>query len=296
MLTGAGETAVRGSLPVAAPADHVRAVVARSGTSFFWGMRLLPRPQREAMFAIYAFCREVDDVADEEDGEPEAKLERLAAWRDEVDRLYAGRPTRPTTRALAEPVAAFGLPREEFIALVDGMEMDARELMRAPALAELWAYCRRVAGAVGLLSIRVFGASELQARDFALALGDALQLTNILRDLREDAARDRLYVPRELLDRYGVGAGREPPSRALADPAFPSCCAALAELAGGRFERADALLAACDRRRLRPAVLMMEVYRRTLARLNARGWRRLDEPVRIAKPERLWIALRHGLW
>ncbi len=280
------------TLDAAAARAHVRGVVAASGSSFYWGMRLLPRLKREAMYAIYAFCREVDDVADG-DGSRAAKLAELGAWRTEVEALFAGRPSRPTTLALLEPVARFGLPKAEFEAMIDGMEMDAGERMRAPSLGELERYCRCVAGAVGLLSMRVFGTYGGRLDEGALALGEALQLTNILRDLIEDAARGRLYLPRELLRRRGITT--DDPDRVLAEPGLAAVCSALAERAEQRFLDARDLLAGGDRRKLRPALVMMQVYRRTLERMIARGWQRLDQPVRLAKPERLWLALRYGL-
>jgi phytoene synthase len=177
--------------------------------------------------------------------------------------------------------------------MIDGMEMDAGGTMHAPPMAELVRYCRRVAGAVGLLSIRVFGGDNEEVRRGALALGEALQLTNILRDLSEDAARGRLYLPRELLERHRVVA--TDPLRALRDPSLPDVCDALAARAGERFAAAERHFAHGDRRTLRPALVMMHVYRRTLDRLIARGWRQLEQPVRLATPERLWLALRYGL-
>ena len=276
-----------------APEAHAERVVRRSGTSFYWAMRLLPAERRRAMHAIYAFCREVDDVADEP-GPMAGKLAALAAWRAEVDAVFAGRARRPAARALVEPARRFGLPRAELLAVIEGMEMDAREAMRAPDLATLELYCRRVAGAVGLLSIRAFGAEGEAARSFAVALGEALQLTNILRDLDEDAARRRLYLPVELLEGAGIAA-REP-AAVLAHPRLPAACAALAARAGARFAQADRLRRASgDGRALRPAVLMMKVYERTLERLRTRGFQAPRAPVRVPKPERLWIALRHSL-
>ena len=273
--------------------DHVRAVVEASATSFLMGMRVLPASRREAMFAIYAFCREVDDVADDEGPESE-KLTRLAEWRAEVERLYAGDPRWPTTRALAEIIPAYQLPKAEFLALIDGMEMDVNGAMCAPTWQELLAYCRRVAGAVGMLSVRVFGAREPEADELAVTLGEALQLTNILRDLPEDAQRGRLYLPRELMAQHGIDHGDI--AAVLRHPALPAVAAELAATARGRFDRSRELLALCDRRRLKPAVLMMEVYDRILKRLEARGWERIDEPVRVPRIEKLWIALRHGLF
>jgi len=280
--------------PAAATAanHHVHDVVRRSGTSFLWGMRVLPKARREAMFAIYTFCREVDDVADGSD-DPEAKLARLEEWRAEIARLYEGRPTRPTTRALAGPVADYDLPRDEFLAVIDGMEMDAREAMVAPGLADFALYCRRVAGAVGMLSIHAFGAQEPHAREIAVALGEALQITNILRDLAEDAARGRLYLPRELLEAHGITT--RDPQAVLDHPGLAPASAELAARARARFQRTRELIGSCDPRPLKPCLLMMQVYERVLDRLEARGWHRPREPVRVSKAEKLWIALRYGL-
>ncbi|MFO1074927.1 MAG: presqualene diphosphate synthase HpnD [Geminicoccaceae bacterium] len=275
-----------------AAARHVEAVVRRSGTSFYWAMRLLPEARRQAMYAIYAFCREVDDIADEP-GEVAAKLAGLEGWRDEIAALYAGRPRLPTAVALHAAVRRFDLPRAELLAVIDGMAMDAREQMRAPDLATLVLYCRRVAGAVGLLSIHAFGTRSALAPEFAVALGEALQLTNILRDLDEDAERDRLYLPAELLASAGVAAAT--PATALAHPALPLACETLAERAALRFAEADRLRRAEPDPALRPAILMMKVYERMLARLRARGFAAPRPPVRIPKPERAWIALRYSL-
>lgn len=276
---------------------HVRRVVAQSGTSFLLGMKMLGRARREAMFAVYAFCREVDDIADDEAVDPEAgtddRLARLAEWRTEIDRLYAGRPTRLTARALAGPVRDYGLPKAEFLAVIEGMEMDAREAMRAPPQDALRHYCRCVAGAVGLLSIRVFGARGAAAEAFALALGEALQLTNILRDLVEDAARGRLYLPAEVLAAHGLDGAA--PEVVLADPALDPVCRAVAGLARDRFAEADRLLAQSDRRALRPALPMMGVYERILDRLLARGWHPPLTRLRLSGAEKLWAAFRHGL-
>lgn len=271
---------------------HVRAVATRSGSSFLWGMRLLPRARREAMYAVYAFCREVDDIADE-GGSPDKKRQALAAWRAEIERLYTGRPGRPTTQALLGPVRDYRLPKEEFLAVIDGMEMDAREDIRAPALADFRLYCRRVAGAVGVLSVQVFGAEEPEARTLALAEGDALQFTNILRDLAEDAARGRLYLPRELLQRCGIDSTE--PMTVLRDPRVAGACRELAGMAEQRFADAAGLMSRCKRGPMRPARIMLAVYRRLLDRLQQRGWEDLEREVRLTKPEKLWVALRNGL-
>jgi phytoene synthase len=271
---------------------HVRAVATRSGSSFLWGMRLLPRARREAMYAIYAFCREVDDIADE-GGSPAEKQRALAGWREEIERLYGGHPTRPITRALLRPIADYALPKAEFLAIVDGMEMDAQQDIRAPSLADLRLYCRRVAGAVGVLSVHAFGAMEPEAHDLALAEGEALQLTNILRDLAEDGARGRLYLPRELLRRHGIES--DDPQAVLRDPGLAAVCGDLAALAEERFAEAKRLMAHCRRGPMRPARIMLAVYWRLLHRLKRRGWGDLNAEVRLPKAEKLWLALRHGL-
>ncbi len=276
--------------PAAAEA-RAAALVKRSGTSFYWGMRLLPADKRAAMYAIYAFCREVDDVADE-GGTPEEKLVALNGWRDEIEALYRGRPGHPTTLALLEPVARFDLPKAEFLRMIDGMEMDARERMRAPGMAELERYCRAVAGTVGLLSMSVFGQRGGDLDRGGLALAEALQLTNILRDLEEDAGRGRLYLPRELLLQYGIEA--DSPIEAIRHPALNGVCRALAARAEKCFAQADRLLARGDRDQLRPALVMMHVYRRLLERLRKLDWQRLDRRVRLGRLERLWLGVRYG--
>jgi phytoene synthase len=274
-------------------AAEARQVVAHSGTSFRLGMRVLPKARREAMYAIYAFCRAVDDIADEP-GAVSDKLAALEAWRGEIENLYLGRPSWPLARALAGPVADYGLPKAEFLALIDGMEMDAREAIQAPGWDDYRLYCRRVAGAVGMLSVRVFGETGATADELAVTLGEALQTTNILRDLAEDAERGRIYLPRELLAAHGLAA--QDPAALLAAPGLAPACAELAEHARRLFGRARELIAACDRRRIRPALLMLEVYQRLFRRLEARGWDRPRTPVKVPRVEKLWVALRHGLF
>jgi phytoene synthase len=282
--------------PITVTADdiaYVHAVVRAAGSSFYGAMRTLPPPQREARFAMYAFCREIDDIADDP-LPPDEKTTALAAWRDEIERLYEGAPETPISRALREPISTYGLDKGDFLALIDGMEMDAKEDLRGPSMETLVLYCERVAGAVGRLSVRVFGASGEHSDPLAWALGQALQLTNILRDLQEDADRGRLYLPAELLDKYGVET-REPAS-VIAHPGLSGVCEELATIARQRFREATAETRHFDRRKMRPAIVMMQVYRRILDKLIQRGWRNVDQPVRISKLGKLFIALRYGLF
>lgn len=274
--------------------DYAESVVRRSGTSFFWAMRRLPEAKRHGMYAVYAYCREVDDIADDE-GEQAGKMVRLKQWRGEIEHLYGGgEPEFPVARALVAPVIRFGLKKKDFLALLDGMETDAADRLRIADTDGLFLYCDRVACAVGRLSNRIFGIDEENGDRVAYALGQALQLTNILSDLREDAGRDRLYLPADMLAAHGINEAN--PEAVLAHPAIADVCAELAAIAADRFAEAEAALALCDRRLMRPAVMMMQVYRRILEKLKKRGWRRISEPVRLSKLQKLWIAFRYGFF
>jgi len=274
------------------PRAAIRARVAAAGTSFYWAMRLLPQARREAMFAVYAFCREVDDIADSDDP-PSVKRAELARWRREIDAIYARRMGAGLPRVLADVAVAYKLRREDFLAVIDGMEMDAAADIRAPALAELDLYCDRVASAVGRLSVRIFGSDVPAADRVAGALGRALQLTNILRDLAEDAARGRLYLPRELLSAQGI-TEREPRA-VLRHPRLGAVCEQLAEIAERHFADARAAMRDCPRRAMRPAAVMGAVYHAILVRLRRRGWSDLGRDVKLPSRLKLWLALRHGL-
>lgn len=272
--------------------DTIRRRVEAAGTSFYWAMRLLPRDRRDGMYAVYAFCREVDDVADGE--KPvEQKLAALAAWREEIDALFRGCPRRLVARALLAPTQLYGLRRKDFLALIAGMEMDAREDIRAPDLVTLDLYCARVASAVGHLSVHIFGDPSDAAHVVAESLGRALQLTNILRDLYEDARRQRLYLPREVLERHGI-QGSDPVA-ILRHPALPAVCRDVAAIAEDHFRDAARAMAQCSRRAMRPAAVMAATYRATLSALQHSEWRDPSARISLSRPWKLWLVLRHGL-
>ena len=272
--------------------ETIRHRVEAAGTSFYWAMRLLPRDRRNGMYAIYAFCREVDDIADGE-RPVEHKLAALAGWREEIEVLYEGRPRHLLARALSGPVRAYRLRREDFFAILAGMEMDARGDIRAPDLATLDLYCARVASAVGHLSVHIFGDSSDPAHAVAESLGRALQLTNILRDLAEDAARRRLYLPREILDRHGIRDYE--PAAVLRHPALPAACRAVAAIAEVHFGEAARAMERCSHRAMRPAAVMAALYRATLSALQRSGWRNPTERISVSTALKLWLVLRHGL-
>jgi presqualene diphosphate synthase len=263
-----------------------------SGSSFYAAMRVLPAAERSAMFAIYAFCRKVDDIADEPGPSPDERRAALDGWRADLDALFSGSPGERTA-GLAEPVRQFGLRKEDFLAIVDGMQMDVDETIRAPAFDKLDLYCDRVASAVGRLSVRVFGMDEAPGRDLAHHLGRALQLTNILRDLDEDAAMGRLYLPAEALAEGGVEAGD--PGEVLAHPGIDRACRWVARIAHDRYRAAEDILSAKPAGRLRAPRLMGAVYGEILTRMEAAGWRAPRARARIGKGVLLWIMLRRGL-
>ena len=262
-----------------------------SGSSFYLAMRILPPAQRRAMFEIYSFCRAVDDIADDP-GERDARLAQLQQWRLDIDALYGGRP--PTRLAgLAAAVQQFGMAREDFLAVIDGMEMDVAQDIRAPDLAILDLCCDRVASAVGRLSVKVFGLDDKSGRELAHHLGRALQLTNILRDLDEDAAIGRLYLPREALRDAGI-ATTDPPA-ALAHPALAEACAPIVARARGHFEHAEAIMTAAPRRLVRAPRIMGEAYKLYLRGLMARGFASPRARVHLGKARLLWIILRYAV-
>ncbi|MGE5517315.1 MAG: squalene/phytoene synthase family protein [Bacteroidota bacterium] len=257
-------------------------------SSFYWAMRLLPHTRRQAMFALYGYCRMLDDIADG-DQSADIRRARLAVVRGAVAALYeTGVALEPSLAALAPFIRRYDLPRAELEALIDGMDSDVNGPLTAPSLAELRLYCRRVAGSVGLLAVRIFERPDAEA--LALSLGEALQLTNILRDVAEDARMGRLYLPAEAL--YAAGIHHHTPRAVLTHPALPVACAMVAEAAEENFQRAEAELAGLGRTRLLTAVVIMATYRRLLAQLVARGWRRPEQPFRLSRLTRLWIALR----
>lgn len=259
-----------------------------AGSNFYLAMRLMPARKRAAMFAIYAFARVLDDIVDGP-AAIEEKRNALKKWRAELVRAFEGDPLTPIGQALRSAIAAYALPREEFEALLQGMEMDIGEALRAPSQTTLDLYCRRVAGTIGLLSLPVFGCDAAPDRAFAIALARALQLTNIVRDVAEDGARGRLYVPREILAESGID-GIEP-EHVASHPRFPVVRQRLCGLAGSAFAAADAALARCARpRRLWPALIMMGVYRRLLTAICAASPG--DNRTRLSRSMQAWVVLR----
>jgi squalene synthase HpnD len=263
------------------------------GSSFYAAMRILPRDRREAMFEIYRFCRAVDDIADDCSRAREARHGELQAWRTDIEAIFAGAAPRPLA-GLARSIRAYNLQRRDFLAVVDGMDMDVAADIRAPDWATLDLYCDRVACAVGRLSTRVFGIEAGAGDALADHLGRALQLTNILRDLDEDCALGRLYLPREALDKAGIG--ERDPAAALGSATIDAAARPVVEEARRQFRLAKEMMNACPRATVRAPRLMAAVYEAILERLVERGFAPPRAPVGAPLPRLLLAILRYGFF
>ncbi|MCL2075683.1 MAG: presqualene diphosphate synthase HpnD [Betaproteobacteria bacterium] len=270
------------------PDEYCRRKTAASGSSFFLGFLFLPRERKRAMHALYAFCREVDDVADECHDHTLAAA-RLTWWREEIERVFRGEAEHPVGRALADSVSAFQLEKEKFLAIIDGMEMDLRQ-NRYSDFESLSLYCYRVASVVGLLSARIFGFHDEKVLDYARDLGMAFQLTNIIRDVGEDARRGRIYLPLEELERFGVSEADILEGRKTAE--FVELMRHQAGRAEGFYTRAFALLPAGDRSAQRPGLVMAAIYRELLRKIVATDFPVLTRRTRLATLHKLWLVVR----
>jgi phytoene synthase len=258
-------------------------------SSFYAGMRVLPRPEREAMYAIYGFCRIVDDIADDLGGDRASRAAELDGWMADLSRLYAG--GEGGRAAFLKPhIDRFGLRRADFEAVVDGMAMDVARDIRAPSHAELDLYCDRVASAVGRLSVRVFGMEETPGLALAHHLGRALQLTNILRDIDEDAAIGRLYLPREAIEGAGISIGDV--HRVIDDPRIDQVAQGIAAEARVHFETAQAILDKRPRGHLIAPKLMAGAYAELLRRMARAGWVPPRTRIRHNRLALLWLLVR----
>jgi presqualene diphosphate synthase len=275
------------------PQKAASAVAARARhSSFYFAMRILPRSQRETMFEIYSFCRAVDDIADGDMPRP-ARLKELSTWRENIEALYA-RQSPPGLEGLARSIDRFTLRKADFLAIIDGVEMDAIEDIQAPEMQRLDLYCDRVASAVGRLSVCVFGMAENDGIELAHHLGRALQLTNILRDIDEDAAVGRLYLPREALQQAGIHS--TDPSLTVSNPALENACRVVVNRASHHFAQAAEIMARSPRKVVRAPKIMEQAYRRMLVAMVARGWDQPRQRVRINRVQLLRIILRYAFF
>lgn len=270
------------------PQQYCQERAARSGSSFYYSFLFLPPPQRLAITALYAFCREVDDVVDS-DMEPEIARRKLFWWRDEVGRLFEGHPQHPVTRALAEPIGRVNLPREHFLEIIDGMEMDL-DHNSYPSFRELSLYCHRVASIVGIMSAEIFGYTDRHTHRYAHQLGMAFQLTNILRDVGEDARRGRIYIPLDELEAFGVGTDEI--TGTVTTERVRKLLAHQAERAREHYRRAFELLPEADRHAQRAGLAMAAIYQATLDEIERDGFRVLEQRTSLTPVRKLWLAWR----
>ncbi len=275
-------------MPAMTPEQYVQQQAAASGSSFYYAFLFLPRPQRQAITAFYAFCRAVDDVVDGV-SEPAVAQGKLQWWREEVARTWAGQPTHPVTQALRPHVPAFGIEAAQLLAVIEGCELDLRQA-RYPDYASLQRYCHLVAGVVGEVSARIFGQTEATTTTYAHTLGQALQLTNIIRDVGEDALRGRIYLPVDELQRFGVPA-QDILQRRYSD-AFRQLMHFQAERAHALYDAALAALPAADRRAQKPGLMMASIYRTLLREIERDGFAVLHQRIALTPLRKFWLAWR----
>jgi 15-cis-phytoene synthase len=268
------------------PDEYCQQKAAASGSSFYYSFLFLPRERRRAITALYAFCREVDDVVDET-SDPQLAATKLAWWRVELRKLYAGNPQHPVTQALSPFIEKYSLKEENLNDIIDGMEMDLNQsrYLDWPGLER---YCYRVAGVVGLLAAGIFGYSDRRTLDYAKDLGIAFQLTNIIRDVGEDARKNRIYLPMDDMKRFGVPAadilnGRQTPE-------FEQLARFETERAKGYYEKAFAALPAADRKAQRAGLIMAAIYRTLLDEIERDGFKVLAQRTSLTPLRKLWIA------
>ena len=268
-------------------ARFVARLTRQSRSNFFYAFVLLPRPQREAIFAVYAFCRIVDDAVDLEPDRAEQR-KTLARWREEIAQVYGGRPQHPAGERLQQAIATFPIPRAVLEEIIAGVEMDI-DRTRYETFDELYPYCYRVASAVGLACIEIFGYTDPRARDYALNLGVALQLTNIIRDVRADAERGRIYLPLDEIRRFGYS--EEELLHGRHTPAFQSLMRFQADRAHAYYRAARAARAPADRRRLAAAEIMGSIYHALLKEIEARNFQVFEGRIRLSTPRKIALAL-----
>jgi phytoene synthase len=270
------------------PDQYCADKAAQSGSSFHYSFRLLDPERRKAITALYAFCREVDDAVDEVT-DPDIARVKLAWWRTEVDSLFKGSPHHPVAMALQPVVHRYGLPEAHLQTVIDGMQMDL-DTVRYVDFAGLELYCHRVAGVVGLMSAEIFGYADPATRGYARDLGVAFQLTNIIRDVGEDARRGRIYLPQDDLARFGVASSDV--LRAKSSSQFASLMAFEVDRARSWYDRALAQLPPPDRRAQRAGLAMASIYRTLLDEIARDGYQVLDRRVSLTPLRKLWIATR----
>lgn len=271
--------------------NNIKQIVKKSGTSFFWSMRFLPTARRNAMYTIYAFCRHIDDIVDGDTPVAE-KMDLLNAWREEMDNIFDKKvPTTEIGRKIYKNCMRFKLPKEEFLRLIDSIGMDVPNPVQAPDLNKFYRYCRGVAGVPGSLTLRILGCKDEKLIDeLSTSLGNALQITNILRDVKEDALNNRLYIPKEYLEKAQITA--TDPMAAVVDKNLVIAREELARQAKANYDRADKLIPLLDKKISRHVRMIESIYRRYFDMMENRGWEVISPKPALGKFKKLSLALR----
>lgn len=271
--------------------NNVDYIVKKSGSSFFWSMRLLPKAKREAMYTIYAFCRHIDDIVDG-DMPLREKQELLDAWREELDNIYDRKvPATEIGRRIYKNCMRFKLPKEEFLKLIDSISMDIPKPLQAPKMVDFLRYCRGVAGVPGSLSLRIFGCKdENLIEELATSLGNALQITNILRDVKEDAQANRLYIPKEYLKKAEISSKK--PSEVIVNKNLSIAREELAKLAEEDYAKANTIIPFLDKKVARPVRAIAAIYKKYFDIMQNRGWEVISPKPKIGKLNKFSLALR----
>ena len=271
--------------------NNIKRMVKKSGTSFFWSMRLLPIGKRNAMYTIYAFFRHIDDIVDG-DKDVSEKLDLIEAWRQELDNIYDKKtPVTEIGRKIYKNCMRFKLPKSEFVKMIDSITMDLPNPVQAPSLEEFYDYCRGVAGVPGNLSLRIFGCQDEKLIDaLSTSLGRALQITNILRDAKEDALVDRLYIPKEFLQKAGIVS--TDPQTVIVDKNLAVAREELAKIAAKDYEDSYLLIKQLDKKIARSVMMIANIYKRYFDIMQNRGWEVISPKPQISKMKKLGLALR----
>ncbi len=272
--------------------NDIKKIVKRSGTSFFWCMRFLPKAKRMAMYTLYAFCRHIDDIVDEDSIPMSEKLELIQAWREEMDNIYDKKvPTTDIGRKIYKNCMRFKLPKSEFIKLIDAVSMDIPNPLQAPDMPTFYKYCRGAAGVPGSLSLRIFGCNdEKLIEDLATSLGNALQITNILRDVKDDALADRLYIPKEMLLKAQISSSV--PSEVIVDKNLAIAREALAKVAEEEFRHAEQTSRRLDKKSARFVRAVTAVYKKYFDIMKNRGWEIISPKPHLSKFTKFTLAAK----
>ena len=269
--------------------EEIKNITKYPKSSFYWGMKILDREKRNAMFVIYAFCKEIDNIGDSHTQIRKKKRE-LEDWKKEIDEIYKNKTKKKLGKLLNNCIKKYKLKKNLFLEIIKGIEMDINNKMIAPKQKNLNIYCYRVAGAVGLLCLNIFHENNKNARSFGIALANALQITNILRDIKEDSSMGRLYMPNEILKKVGIKEKNI--HDIIKSKKFPNACKELAKLADTNFQVAEKKLKNCSKKRLKSAILMMNTYKLLLKKLKNAAWKNIEEKIHLTKFEKITLFLK----